>query len=120
VLVEVLAAPVVDGRSRVGVEGSDLDLAKRDAGVEGGHYEGGPEHVRTDQSDRGSRADRAHCLVTGGPQSGIGLDSFRLAVDAADVGSLPGVGPVTSTTAVDGKAVQPCRAASTEVSFVDD
>ena len=46
-LVEVLAAVVVDGGCPgIGVTGGDLDLPQRNSGIEGAHDERGPEHVR--------------------------------------------------------------------------
>jgi hypothetical protein len=46
VSVEVLASSVEDGGgSGIGVAGRDLHVPKRDASVEGGHYETGTEHV---------------------------------------------------------------------------
>src|SRR3954452_5606230 len=61
VAVEVLSPPVVDGGGPgVGVAGGDLDVSERYAGVEGGHDEPGPEHVRMDQAQPGSFPDRPH------------------------------------------------------------
>ena len=60
VAVEVRASPVVDGGGAgVGVAGGDLDVAERDAGIEGGHDERGAQHVRVDVSDLGLLGDGA-------------------------------------------------------------
>jgi hypothetical protein len=66
VLVEVLAATVVDGcRSGISVAGSELNFAERDSCVAGRHGERGSEHVRMDQADPGSLSNRAHPAVSG-------------------------------------------------------
>jgi len=58
VTVVVLAAPVLDrGRARIGMARGDLDVAKRDAGVQGGHDERGAQHVRVDPLQARSCAD---------------------------------------------------------------
>src|SRR5258706_2305991 len=56
VAVEVLAGSVVTHRgARVGVAGSDLDIAKVHARVEHGGYEGMAKHVRVWASDPDTR-----------------------------------------------------------------
>lgn len=40
--------------------GGDLDVAKGNAGVQGAHDEGGPEHVRMHVTEAGTSSDRAH------------------------------------------------------------
>src|SRR5690242_14562815 len=52
IAVQVLARSVVaHGGSRVGVPGSDLDVAEVDAGIEHGRDEGMPEHMRMGPGD---------------------------------------------------------------------
>ena len=66
VTVEVLSSAVVNGgRSRIGVAGGDLDIAKRDSCIEGRHNERGPEHVRMDDAEPGPLADRADPSMSG-------------------------------------------------------
>src|SRR5580692_6756418 len=65
VLVEILAAPVVDGcRSGISVAGSDLHFAEGDSRVERCHDERCSERVRMDQADPGALSDRAHPAVS--------------------------------------------------------
>jgi hypothetical protein len=64
VLVEVLAAMVVDGRrAGIGVTGGHLDLSEGYARVEGAHDEGGPQHVRMDVAEPSTLGDRTHPAV---------------------------------------------------------
>src|SRR4051794_25870270 len=68
VAVEVGASAVIDGGGAgVGVAGGDLDVAERDAGIEGGHDERGAEHVGVDVSDAGLSGDGADPSVGGAP-----------------------------------------------------
>ena len=47
VAIEVLPPSVIDrGRPWIRVASGDLDITKRNARIECGHDEGGPEHVR--------------------------------------------------------------------------
>ena len=66
--IEVLAAPVVDRRrARVGVPGGELHIPQRHAGVEGGHDERGPQHVRVHRAEPGALADGPNPAVRGAP-----------------------------------------------------
>jgi hypothetical protein len=59
VTIEVGASPVVVGRGAgVLVAGGELDVAQRHTGVEGRHDESGSQHVRVDQPEACSLADR--------------------------------------------------------------
>jgi hypothetical protein len=72
--VEVLAAPVVDGRgSGVGVTGRDLDVPERDAGIEGCHDERGSQHVRVHGAEIGTLTDRADPSVGGSPVESVAV-----------------------------------------------
>jgi hypothetical protein len=51
------------GRAGIGMTSGDLDIAKRDADVQGGHDERGAQHVRVDPLQARSCADRAHPAV---------------------------------------------------------
>ncbi len=66
VLVEVLAAAVVDGgRAGISVAGGYLDVAQGDAGVEGGHDERRAQHVGVDGPEPRPAADGTHPAARG-------------------------------------------------------
>ena len=68
VAVEVLPPAVIDGRRpRIGVAGGDLDVTQGHAGVEGGHDEGGSQHVGMDDPEPGLLADGADPAVRRAP-----------------------------------------------------
>jgi hypothetical protein len=74
VAVEVLASSVVDGGgSGVCVAGGDLDVSKRDAGVEGGHDERGSQHVWVHAAELGAFADRPNPSVGGSPVEALAV-----------------------------------------------
>jgi hypothetical protein len=74
VAVEVLAAPVIDGRSPgVGVTSGDLDVPERDASVEGGHDERCSQHVWMHGAEPGALADRADPSVRGAPVEALAV-----------------------------------------------
>lgn len=57
--VKGLASPVADGRgARIGVARCDLDVAEWDTGVDRGHDECCPQHVRVHVAESGSLAGR--------------------------------------------------------------
>ena len=66
VTVEVLTASIVDRRGpRVSVAGSELHITQRYSGVEGGHDERSPEHVRMHRTETGPPPDRPNPPVGG-------------------------------------------------------
>lgn len=84
VLVEVLPSVVVHRRRpRVGVAGSDLDLAERDPGVERAHDEPGPQHVGMDVAKSGPLGDRADPAVGGAPVQALAIASQQDRAGAA-------------------------------------
>ena len=105
VSVEVLASPVVDdGGPGISVAGGDLDVAKRDAGVKGGHDEGGSEHVGVYQAEPGPLADGADSSMSGTPVGGwseghaISNRAWRAPFRRAPRPSCPCAGPVLGVT----------------------
>lgn len=49
------------------MSGGQLNLSERDAGIEGGHDERGPEHMRMNQPYPSTLPDRANPAVRGAP-----------------------------------------------------
>jgi hypothetical protein len=76
VAIEVLSASAVDaGGARVRVTGSELDVAKQNAGVECGHDERSAQHVRVHVAETGSFAERSHPAVSGAPVETLAVAS---------------------------------------------
>ena len=68
VTVEPLATVVVDGRGPgIGMTSGELDVPERHPGVEGGHDEGCPEHVRVDVPQLSPPSDGPNPPMGGAP-----------------------------------------------------
>ena len=96
--VEVLAAPIMHGcRSWVGMASGDLDVSERDAGVKGGHDEGGSKHVGVDQSDPSPLTDGSDPPMGGAPVEALTVVAER-------------DGSFSPLTRPRGRSCEPCAA----------